>query len=189
MSLDRLQDDEVYRFYLAHRSAFADWQAPTTAELNANSTNAPDGLIWNLTCALNTDGTTFDLDDSERDDSLTFCQTSGDSSALSYSATVVYEFEESKDRWDDATSVLAADGFNTATLAKSLLMWRGIPDLFAIMSVGKANDAVFAVGDRIKMVEVATDWAVPVTDTGANIRWSQTFAKRSDINWNYELAS
>lgn len=189
MALERLSDDQVYRFYLAHRLAFADWTNPTTAELNANPTNAPDGLIWNLTCALNTDGTTFDLDDSERDESLTFCQTSGDSSALSYSATVVWEFEESKLIWDDATSVLAADGFNTANLAKSLLMWRGLNDVFAIMSVGKAEDAVFAVGDRIKMVEVATDWAVPVLETGANLRWSQTFAKRSDIAWNVELAT
>jgi hypothetical protein len=189
MSLDRLQNDEVYRFYLAHRLAFADWTAPTTAELNANSTNAPDGLIWNITCALNTDGCTFDLDDSERDESLTFCQTSGDSSALSYSATVVLEFEESKVKWDDATSVLAADGFNTANLTKSLLMWRDIPDLFVIMSVGKAHDAAFAVGDRIKMSEIATDWAVPVLETGANVRHSQAAAKRSDILWNYELAT
>ena len=61
MPVDRLQADQVYRFYLAHRLAFANWQTPTIAELNANSTNAPSGLIWNLTCALNTDGTTFDL--------------------------------------------------------------------------------------------------------------------------------
>lgn len=189
MSLERLIDDQVYRFFLAHRLAFADWTAPTTAELNANSTNAPDGLIWNITCALNTDGCTFDLDDSERDESLTFCQTSGDSSRLSESVTVVLEFEESKVIWDDATSVLAADGFNTANLAKSLLMWRGISDLFVIMSVGKAEDAVFAVGDRIKMAEIATDNAVPVLETGANFRHSQTAAKRSDILWNYELAT
>lgn len=188
MALRRLQRDEVYRFGVAHRLAFANWETPTAAEFNANPTNDPDGLIFNLTCALNTDGTTFDLDDPELDESLTFCQSAGNSEVLSRSATVVYEFEESKTRWDDATSVLAADGFNTATLAKSLLMWRGI-EYFAYLSVGKASDETFTIGDRVKMVQVATDWAVPVGGTGENLRWSQTFAKRSDINWNYEIAS
>lgn len=188
MALRRLQRDEVYRFYLASPLAFADWENPTTTELNANPTNDPDGLIFNLTCALNTDGTQFDLDDPELDESLTFCQTAGNAEVLSRSATVVYEYEESRARWDDATSTLAADGFNVATLAKSLLSWRGI-DYFAILSVGKGEDEAFAVGDRIKMAEVSTDWAVPVSGTGENIRWSQTFAKRSRLNWNYELGA
>lgn len=186
MADERLKDDEVYRFYLARVDAFADWTQPTVDELNANSTNTPAGPVWNLTCALNTDGTQFDLDDSERDESLTFCQSSGDSSALSYSATIVYDFNEAKERWLDASSTSAGDGYNTATLAKSLLAWRGV-DYFAIMSVGKAHDAAFAAGDRIKMAEVSTDWAVPVLGSGENARWSQTFAKRSNLLWNYEL--
>lgn len=187
MSLRRLQRDEVYRFYLAHPLAFDDWENPTAAELNANPTNDPDGLIFNLTCALNTEGTQFDLDDPELDESLTFCQTAGNAEVLSRSATVVYEYEESQDRWVDATST-AGPGFNSATLAKSLLSWRGI-DYFAILSIGKAEDEPFAVTDRIKMAEVSTDWAVPVSGTGENLRWSQTFAKRTRLNWNYEIAA
>lgn len=187
MSDRRLSEDRVYRFYLVSRHAFADWKNPTSAELNVNPTNDPSIPVWNLTCALNVDGTTFDLDDSERDESLTFCQSAGDSSPLSYSATVVFQFEESKVRWDDATSLDAADGFNVANLAKSLLMWRGLDDVFVIMSVGKGEDEPFAPGDRIKMVEVATDWATQVTGTGENIRWEQAFAKQSDILWGYEL--
>lgn len=186
MTLARLQKDEVYRFYLASPLAFADWENPTPAELNANPTNDPNGLIFNLTCALNTDGTQFDLDDPELDDTLTFCQTAGNGEVTSRSATIVYETELSKDRWDDADSKLAADGFNTANLAFSLLAWRGI-DYFAILSVGKGPDVAFATGDRIKMAEVSTDWGVPVFGTGENIRLSQTFAKRSRLNWNYEL--
>lgn len=188
MADSRLQDDRVYRFYLASKLAFADWQNPTTAELNANASNDPDGLIWNLTCALNTDGTTFDLDDSERDESLTFCQSAGDSTALSYSATVVHQIEMSKAQWTDATSVASVDGFNTATLALSLLAWRGV-DYFAIMSIGKSEDAPFAVGDRIKMAEVSTDWIVPEFGSGENVRLTQTYAKRTDLNWGYTLAS
>lgn len=186
MALKRLQRDEVYRFYLASPFAFANWQAPTVAELNANPTNSPHGLIFNLTCALNTEGTEFNLDDPELDDSLTFCQTAGDSSVSSRSASIVFEYEEAKARWTPASSTSAANGFNTATLAKSLLSWRGI-EYYAILSVGKSDSAPFAVNDRIKMAQVATDWAVPVTGTGDNIRWSQTFAKRSNLNWNYKL--
>lgn len=44
MALKRLQKDEVYRFYLASKLAFEDWENPTTAELNANPTNDPNGL-------------------------------------------------------------------------------------------------------------------------------------------------
>lgn len=186
MALRRLQRDEVYRFYLASPLAFANWQTPTPAEMNANPTNDPDGLIFNLTCALNTDGTQFDLDDPELDDSLTFCQSAGNSEVLSRSATIVYEYEESKARWLNAATPTAINGFNTATLAKSLLSWRGV-DYFAILSVGEAEDQAFAAGDRVKMAEVSTDWAVPVAGTAENIRWSQTFAKRSSLNWNYEL--
>lgn len=188
MALKRLQRDEVYRFYLASPLAFADWTAPTTAELNANPTNLPSGQIFNLTCALNTDGTQFDLDDPEIDDTLTFCQTAGNGEVVSRSATIVFESEMSKERWTPATSVLAADGYNVANLAFSLLAWRGI-EYYALLSVGKSEDEVFAVGDRIKMAQVSTDWGVPVMGTGENLRISQTFAKRSNLNWNYELAS
>lgn len=188
MALRRLSADEVYRFYLASPLAFANWQTPTTAELNANPTNDPNGLIFNLTCALNTDGTTFDLDDPDEDDSLTFCQSAGDTTVSSRSATVVFEIERAKDRWDNASSTAAGDGFNTANLALSLLTWRGI-DYFAIMSVGKAGSETFAVDDRIKMAEVSTDWGVDVSGTGENLRMSQTFAKRSNLAWNISLAS
>jgi len=188
MALKRLQRDEVYRFYLASPLAFADWEHPTSAELNANPSNLPDGLIFNLTCALNTDGTQFDLDDPELDDSLTFCQSAGNGEVSSRSATVVFESEMSKVRWDPASSVLPADGFNVANLAFSLLAYRGI-EYYAILSVGEGPDAPFAPGDRIKMAQVSTDWGVPVMGTGENIRLSQTFAKRSNLNWNYELAS
>ena len=52
-------------FCLAHPEAFANRTAPTAAELNG-------ALVKNITCALNEDGTTFTLGDSDTDDSLTF---------------------------------------------------------------------------------------------------------------------
>lgn len=188
MALARLSEDEVYRILIAHPLAFADWENPTAAELNANSSNAPGGLIYNITCALNVDGSTFDLDDSEKDESLTFCQKAGSKESMSRSATVVFDINMPKARWDDATSVLAADGFNTANLALSLLEWRGV-EYFAILSIGKAGSETFAVGDRIKMAKVATDVAIPQLGTGENVTFTQTFAKRTDLNWNYKIVA
>ncbi len=188
MALQRLSRDQVYRFYLAHPLAFADWENPTAAEMNANSSNDPSGLIFNLTCALNQDGTTFSLGDPELDESLSFCQSAGNQERMSENPDIVFEFFRSLLPWDDADSVLAADGFNSANLAFSLLAWRGI-DYFAILSVGEDEDEPFDAGDRIKMAEVSTDWGMDVLGTGENIRMNQTFANRSRVNWNYEIAA
>src|SRR5699024_8958267 len=87
------------RFYLASPLAFADWQNPTTAELNSNPTNSPNGLIWNVTCALSEDGTTFDLGDSETDDSLSFCQVAGAVNPTSYNAEVVFSAFRATEPW------------------------------------------------------------------------------------------
>lgn len=188
MALRRLQRDTVYRWYLASPLAFADWTNPTVAELNANPDNDPSGLIFNITCAVNVDNSQFDLDDPTLDESLTFCQEAGTTEVMSRSATVAINIAEARQRWDDASSTDPADGFNTANLAKSLLMWRGV-EYFAILSVGKDDDAPFAVGDRVKMAEIGTDWAVPVLGTGANISFTQTTASRSRLNWNYEVVA
>lgn len=187
MADTRLTNDQVYRFYFALPGAIANIAAPTTAELNANPTNDPAKLIFNLTCALDTGSSQFDLDDPTQDDSLTFCQIAGSGSVLSRSASVVYSVAMAKDRWTTGTS-LSAPGFNTSTLAQSLLLWRGIEG-YAIMSVGKGPDAAFAVGDKIKLVQVATDWMIPGVGDGNMTTLVQTFAKRTDINWNYALAS
>lgn len=186
MALKRLARDEVYRFYLASKLAFEDWENPTAAEFNANPTNDPNGLIWNLSCALDTDTTQFDLDEPDSDDSLTFCQSAGNQEAMEYSATIVYGLQLAKERWTDADSTLAVAGFNTSTLGQSLLTWRGV-EYFAILSVGKDVDAPFAIGDRVKMAEVATDYGIVEGGTGEMLKMTQTFAKRSSINYNYKL--
>lgn len=188
MALKRLQKDEVYRFYLASKLAFEDWENPTVAELNANPTNNPNGLIWNLSCALDTDTTQFDLDEPDSDDSLTFCQSAGNQEAMEYAATIVYGLQLAKERWTDADSTLAVAGFNTSTLAQSLLTWRGV-EYFAILSVGKDVDAAFAVNDRIKMAEVATDYGIVEGGSGEMLKMVQTFAKRSSILWNATLTA
>lgn len=171
MALERAYNPNT-RWYLAFREAFADWTAPKLTELN----NTSNGLIFNLTCAMNQDGSTFDLGDSDTDDSLTFCQVAGAANRTTENPEIVYEVERSK----DPTTM------NTANRAFELLAWRGV-EYFAIMSVGKRPDAPFAAGDRIKMASVSTDYPVDVFGTGENIRLSQTFANKGDVNWNYRL--
>lgn len=189
----RLKDDEVYRFGLAHELAFEDWTDPKVAELNANPTNAPSALIFNLTCALNTDGTQFDLDDPDLDDTLTFCQTAGNGEPMVDNATVVFEFERSKGRWLDAANVTvpadpAADGYNVSNLALSLLAYRDV-EYFAWMSIGKGPEEPFAVGDKISLIRVVTDWGVDNVDSGAMATMTQNFGFRSDIAWNRTIAA
>lgn len=188
MSLRRLQKDEVYRFVLASKLAFEDWQNPTASEMNQNPTNDPNGLLWDLSCALDTDTTQFDLDEPDSDDSLTFCQSAGNQEPTEYSATIVFGVQLAKERWLNASSNLAVDGFNTSTLAQSLLTWRGI-EYFAILSVGKDVDAPFAIGDRVKMAEVATDYGIVEGGSGEMLKMTQTFAKRSSLNWNRRIAA
>lgn len=191
MANARLIEDDVYRFGLASPLAFADWTAPTVAEMNANPDNLPSALIWNLTCALNQDTTTFDLDDPDLDDSVSFCQRAGSGEVMTENATVVYNFFRSKGRWLDAANTTvpsdpAADGYNVSELALSLMAWRGV-EYFAWMSIGKKPDAPFEVGDDISLIRVATDYGVDEVGTGENARMTQSFGFRSDILWRYRL--
>lgn len=185
----RLSEDDVYRLGVASPLAFADWEnGPTVAEMNSNPLNLPSALIHNLTCALEQDGTQFDLDDPDLDDSLTFCQVAGSGDIVSENATVVFDFDRAKGRWLDAANVtvpadLDADGYNTSNLALSLLAWRGI-EYFAWLSIGKPADAPFEEGDHISLIRVVTDNGVDSLGTDAMARMVQTFGFRSDILWN-----
>lgn len=191
MALRRLTKDEVYRFVLASPLAFAG-DVPTAAELNSNPTNDPNGLVFTLTCALNTDGTTFDLGEAETDDSLSFCQKAGDTERMAENPEIVFEIFRSRQPWTNAASTAAADGYNSANLAFSLLAWRDV-EYMAILSVGKDVDAPFEEGDRIKMARVATDWGVDVMGSGENIRMSNDFANRGSDDavfaWNWPIAA
>lgn len=170
MALERLFNPAT-RWLIAHPFAFADWQKPTSAELNARN-----GLVYEITCAVNQDGSNFDLGDSETDESLTFCQVSGASNPTSLSPEITIETERSTD----------PRVTNTANTAYSLLARKGV-EYFAILSVGETPNEAFAPGHRIKMAKVATDYGVPVFGNGENVRLSQSFAQRGDVNWNYEL--
>lgn len=159
-------------FCLARPEAFADRTAPTAAELNDTT------LVKNITCALNEDGTTFTLGDSDTDDSLTFCDAGNVSTPTFFNPEVVMEAFRDAD-----TS--ATGEFNTAF---DLLAFSDVPYI-AIMRVGKDSDVSFATGDRIKMVGVKTDFGIDIVGNGENQRISQSFLNNDFVNWNYEVAS
>jgi len=163
---------ENITFLLARPEAFADRTAPTAAELNNGD------LVYNITCALNEDGTEFTLGDSDTDDSLTFCSKAGVSTPTFYNPTVV--MEAFRDADVDATGV-----FNEAF---DLLAWPDI-EYIAVLRVGERSDTVFAAGDRIKMVGVKTDIGTEVAASGENVRINQAFLNNDFVNWNYEVAA
>jgi hypothetical protein len=158
-------------FCLAHPEAFADRTAPTAAELNGT-------LVKNITCALNEDGTTFTLGDSDTDDSQTFCDEGNLSSPTFFNPEVV--MEAFRDADTAATGV-----FNEAF---DLLAFEDI-EYIAIMRIGHDSDTNFASGHRVKMVGVKTDFGIDVLGNGENVRISQSFLNNDFVNWNYEVAS
>ena len=158
-------------FCLAHPEAFANRTAPTAAELNS-------ALVKNITCALNEDGTTFTLGDSDTDDSLTFCDEGNLSTPTFYNPEVVME------AFRDADT--AATGIYNEALG--LLAFPDI-EYIAIARIGHDSDTAFASGHRVKMVGVKTDFGIDVVGNGENQRISQTFFNNDFVNWNYEVAS
>jgi hypothetical protein len=163
---------ENITFCLARPEAFADRTAPTAAELNDTD------LVHNITCALNEDGTTFTLGDSDTDDSLTFCDAGNVSTPTFFNPEVV--FEAFRDADTSASGI-----FNEAF---DLLAFPDV-EYIAILRVGKDSDTAFAVGDRIKMVGVKTDFGIDIAGNGENVRINQAFLNNDFVNWNYEVTS
>ena len=171
-----MSDTRLYResitLGLAFVEAFADWQNPTAAELNNTD------LVKNITCALNEDGTTFNLADSDTDDTITFCESAGSVSPTRTNVEVVYEAERSED----------PTASNQANEAFGLMAFPDI-EYYAILRVGHDSDVPFAVGQRVSLVRVGTDLPVDVMGGNENIRIQQNFLAKGDINWNYEVAA
>lgn len=158
---------------LALPEAFANWQTPTTAELNASN-----GLIFDLTCALSESGTKFDLGDSDSDNSLTFCSVAGETNYTFYNPDIAFEVNR-------ATDPLAVNQANTAL---GLLQFPDI-EYFAFMRIGKASDAAWAVGDVISLCRVDTDYVTDNVGSGNNATATSNLLPNGDIAWNYTIAS
>jgi hypothetical protein len=157
---------------LAYLEAFANYATPTAAELN-NATYVKD-----LTCALWEDGTEFTLGDSDTDTGLTFCSNAGDTSLTTKNATVTFKALRDKDR-------VAAGVFN---LAFDHLAFPDI-DFYAVERLGKPNTTAFAIGDRVRLVQVKTDNPQDILAADSSVFLQQAFSLNNAINWNYVVAS
>lgn len=154
---------------VAFPEAFANWQAPTSAELNGT-------LVFDVTCAASESGTKFDLGDSDTDNSLTFCSNSGATNITFYNPEVTLEFNRAADP-------LATSQANTAL---GLLAFPDV-EYFAILRLGKAPDVAFAAGDQVSLVRVHTDYITDNVGSGNNVTATQAFLPAGDLNWNYTL--
>lgn len=172
------------RYFLASPLAFANWQEPTSGELNANPTNDPNGLIWDMTCALYQDDTSFNLADSETDEELSFCQVAGAATPVTFNPEVTWTAFRSDEPW----VISEPTTYDQANLAFSLLAWRGV-EYFVIKSTGEEPGTPFAPGQRVSLVRVATDFATDVVGPGENVKLTQAFLRRGDLNWRYELTA
>jgi hypothetical protein len=156
---------------LALPEAFANWQTPTSTELNST-------LSFDVTCALVESSTKFELGNGSTDNTLTFCSTGGSQTLTFYNPTVVYEFNRS-------SSATASDQANKA------FGLMAFPDVqyFAYLRVGKDQSAVFAAGDVVSLIRVNTDWPAWNASSGKNVTGTSTMLPQGDILWRYTLAS
>jgi hypothetical protein len=161
---------ESIRFDLAAPEAFANPADPQIAELN-NAT-----LVWNITCALDEDGTEFTLGDPDTDDSLSFCDAAGNQSATFKNPSVNYQYYLDEDR--------AAAG--VYALARKLLSFADSPYI-GILRVGYDSDVAYAAGHRINMVGGLTDVPVSVEEGGSNARQATTLLPDGFVNWGFVL--
>lgn len=171
--------DRLYResitLGLAAPEAFANPAEPTSAEFNAG---VAAGLIWNITCALDEDGTEFTLGDPDTDDSLSFCDAAGNQTATFQNPSVTFQAFRDADRTPSGE-------YN---LAQALLAFPDVPYL-AFLRVGPNSDVAFSAGDRVSLVGVKTDLPVSVEESGTNARLSNTLLPDGFVNWGYNLAT
>jgi hypothetical protein len=158
---------------IAYPEAFANPAEPTVAELN----NAL--LVKDISCAVDEDGTTFQIADSDTDDRLGYCDQSGVTRPTNINPEAVLAIYEDQDR--------NANGqFN---LAKEHLLF---PDsvFFLIKRVGpqsKMSDTPFDATDQIKMMRVRTDYGVPTIANDDPAMIVQTLLDDGLVSWHPEI--
>lgn len=171
MPTERLYRENV-RIDVAYPEAFANPAAPTIAELN-------DAMfVKNITCALDEDGTDISLGDPDTDDSLSFCDAAGSTTATFKNPSATLVAYRDADR-------------NAAGVYDLALQHLGFPDvpLIVILRVGYRSDVAYGATQKIKMVGIKTDLPVSVEDSGQNARLSNTGLNDGFVNWNYKITA
>lgn len=161
-------------WFIALPEAFANRANPTVAELGGP-------LVYDVTCAIDEDGTTFGLDDPDTDDRYSYCTESGVDNPTFDNPNVELAFYRDADR---AATGAFADVFN--------LLRHPDLALYVIKRVGDQDNgpgAAAAIGDRIKMVYVKTDFGVDTVASEDPAMMVQSALPAGWLNWNYSLAA
>lgn len=180
MSLTRLSRPNQ-TWALAYVNAFADPNAPTTAELNDQR------FVHRISCALTEDGTELTMGDSETDDTITFCSIGNESTPTLYNVTGSLTWLKDSNTGGSGSTVDLTSLYNLAT---ALLDYQDIPYwLISRTGPDASQDEDFAVGHVIKMARFLTDYPQDVLEQNGPVRGLQSLVFQGDLNWNYEIAS
>lgn len=159
-------------WYIALPEAFVDRTAPTAAEFAGD-------LVYDVTCALDEDSSAMDLGDSDTDDRYSFCTESGIDKPTNYQPTVELGVYRDADR---AATGAFADAFN-------LLHFPDVP-LFIVKRVGDQSNTpgtAVAVGDKISMMSVKTDFPVDTLAVDDPAMVVATPLPQGFVLWQYEI--
>jgi len=157
--------------YVATADAFANWKAPTLAEI----TDATD--VFNISPAV-TDDYTLNMTDSDSDDSLAIVDNA------SVSTPTFYNYEASLDGFRDEDP--AAD-----SVYNKFRELFSTPDVkyYLIKRIGYAHDADFAAGQLISVYGVKTDFPVELLGDGEMIRDGARFLTTGEVAVNVAVAN
>ena len=165
---------------LAYPEAFANPTTPTATELNdlfVYGTNE-DGMIFDISCAIVDDGYTFNLTESETDDTRTICQIGQVQNPTFQTYEVSFDCLRDKSVTDNGVFNLAWDQL------------KGIDRPYWVISrTGAAQAGPFAIGQDIKMLGVNTDNPIDLVEDNALVKFGARFKNTGELLWNYRLLS
>lgn len=165
----------------AYPEAFANPQAPTAAELNAQFAFTPTAsqgnMVFNLSCSV-LDDYTLNQTDSDTDDTRTICD-EGEVSNPTF-----MNFEASIDTLRDA-SVTDAGLFN---MAAELTRAPDRPGIW-IKRDGFKADTPFAIGQEVSLFPTLTDYPQDVVDAGSLLSHGARLIPDGAPTINYRLVA
>lgn len=157
--------------YVAAADAFADWKAPTLAEITSAT------KVFNISQAV-TDDYTLNQTDSQSDNSLSIVD-NADVTTPTY-----YNYEASLDGFRDENLTATSVYNKFRDLFKA-------PDVkyYLIKRVGVTHDAAFEAGQEISIFGVKTDFPVELTGDGEMIRMGARFLTTGEVAVNVAIAA
>lgn len=164
---------------LAYPEAFADPEAPTSAELNdqfAYTTNE-DAMVFNISCAI-LDDYTLNMADSDTDDSVSICDIGN------VSTPTFANYEGALDGFRD----IDVDDEGIYNLFRNLTLGADRP-YYAIKRIGYGQNELFDAGHTVSMYGFNTDFPVDLVEDNSMLRHGARFKPNGNLNINYSLVA